>query len=143
MIYINFYKNSIPNQGFCKSHFRELYPTSGKCIPYQGFYYIPFLGIISRKRDFIISHFREPYPKYGNQTYPILGLIYPKYGIYKPSGLLQDTHFVCTNCKSCQGIPLRPLVYQNWYMQNTGFGTHIPEMVYINLGKIPILVYEK
>lgn len=27
--------------------------------------------------------------------------LHPKYGIYKPSGLLQDTHFVCTNCKSC------------------------------------------
>lgn len=32
-------------------------------------------------------------------------------------------------------------MYQNWYMQNTSFGTHIPEMVYTNLGKIPILVY--
>lgn len=38
-------------------------------------------------------------------------------------------------------IPLKPLVYQNWYMQNTSFGTHIPEMVYTNLGKIPIMVY--
>lgn len=27
--------------------------------------------------------------------------LYTKSGTYKPLGLLQDTHFVCTNCKSC------------------------------------------
>lgn len=129
----------IPNQGFLKSHFWEshpvspilgilLYPISGNHIPHTGIYYIPLQGVISQMWELEISHFRE---------------LHPKYGIYKPLGLLQDTHFVCTNCKSCQGIPLKPLVYQNWYMQNTSFGTRIPEMVYTNFGKIPILVYEK